>query len=75
MGPTNRSVDNYVRQNQSDGALQQTAGIKIFWFEYVYLNKAQENTERTDGLFRFSCNYLQKYELGRTDQNLSHRFL
>ena len=30
MGPTNRSVDNYVRQNQSDEALQQIAGIKIF---------------------------------------------
>ena len=29
MGPTNRSVDNYVGQNQSDGALQQIAGIKI----------------------------------------------
>ena len=30
MGPTSRSVDNYVRQNQSDGALQQVSGIKIF---------------------------------------------
>ena len=33
MIPTNRSVDNYVRQNQSDGALPQISGIKIFWFE------------------------------------------
>ena len=75
MIPTNRSVDNYVRQNQSDGALPQISGIIIFWFEYVFLNKAQENTERTDGLIRFSCNYFQKYELGRTDKNVSLRLL
>ena len=30
MGPTSRSVDNYVRQNQSDGALKQIACVKIF---------------------------------------------
>ena len=33
MVSTSRSVDNYVRQNQSDGALPQISGIKIFWFE------------------------------------------
>ena len=30
MIPTNRSVDNYYRQNQSDGALPQISGIIIF---------------------------------------------
>ena len=48
MVPTSRSVHNYVGQNQSDGALHQIPGIEIFWFEKVFLNKVQENTERTD---------------------------
>ena len=30
MVPTSRSVDNYFRENQSDGALQQISGIEIF---------------------------------------------
>ena len=41
----------------------------------MFLNKVQENTERTDDLIRFSCNNFKKHELGRTDKNLSPRSL